>query len=210
MLEVVVLERRAKNRRAIVRPNNITQNVIIQITRPYLDMNYINSQIQLFLSQAETTNDLYVQSRLYIQIMKLYEKIGKTDMVVVYSDKVAEYYSNIGDNLREQADLIPYHSDNINPYETNYISPFAKAEKYKDAAGLYRYAIKYSSKYIADMNDCYRSAVNIYITIGDNAAEVFDYPLASQAYALAAEIATNDSEKNQYTVQSEAYKLMVS
>ena len=141
--------------------------------------------------------------------MKLYEKIGKTDMVVVYSDKVAEYYSNIGDNLREQADLIPYHSDNINPYETNNISPFAKADKYKDAALEYKNAIKYSSKYIADMNDCYRSAVNIYIIIGDNAAEVFDYPLASQAYALAAEIATNDAEKNQYMVQSGAYNQMI-
>ena len=32
-----ISNRRAKNRRAIVRPNNITQNVIIQITRPYSD-----------------------------------------------------------------------------------------------------------------------------------------------------------------------------
>ncbi len=211
-----ISNRRAKNRRAIVRPNNTTQNGFVdrlKITQFDLDINDINSQIQLFLEVASTIDNPVDQTGLYIQIMKLYEKTGKTDMVTFYSDKVALYYSNIGDKLKEQADLIPHHSGIINPYETNNISPFAKAEKYKDAAGLYKNAIQYSSNktlYSGYINECYRMAVDSYVNLGGKASEVFNYPLASQAYALAAELATNEEEKNQYTIQSEAYKLFVS
>ena len=211
-----ISNRRAKNRRAIVRPNNTTQNGFVdrlKITKFDLDINDINSQIQLFLRDAETTSNLFSQSRLYILVATLYEKIGKTEMVAVYLDKVALYYSNIGDKFKEQADSIPHHSGIINPYETNYISPFAKAEKYKDAARLYKNAIQYSSNktlYSGYIDECYRMAVDSYVTLGGNAADVFDYPLASQAYALASEIATDDTEKIQYTIQSEAYKLFVS